>query len=67
MVAAVSEARRQEGLPVIVAPLEKLSADHFGMARMVSRPSLFFINDDQWRKDNPGQKIRLPFSFRLTE
>lgn len=43
-----------------VAPLEKLSKNHLTMARMISNGSLYFINDEKWRKENLAKKIKLP-------
>ena len=64
MVETVSKARqlagRKENVPVIVAPLEKLSRNHLSMGRMISNGNLFFINDEKWRKDNLAKKIKLP-------
>jgi hypothetical protein len=69
MVETVSKARqlagRKEKIPVIVAPLEKLSMKHLSMGRMISHRNLFFINDEKWRKENLTKKIKLPFFVRL--
>jgi hypothetical protein len=45
---------------MIVAPLQKLSAKHLAMRRMVSGGSMFFIDDEKWQKERPTEKIRLP-------
>ena len=69
MVETVSKARqladRKENVPVIVAPLQKLSNDHFTMASMIRHKNMFFINDEQWRKENLPKKIQLPLFIRI--
>lgn len=64
MVTALSKARQlarqKDNLPVIIAPLEKLSKDHLAMANMIREPNMFFIDDEQWRTDNLAKKIKLP-------
>jgi hypothetical protein len=69
MVETVSKARqlagRKENMPVIVAPLEKLSDNHLAMRRMLSNGKLFFINDEKWRKENLTKKIKLPLFVRI--
>ena len=71
MVETMSMARqltsRKENVPVIVAPLEKLSRNHLSMNRMISNRNLFFINDEKWRKDNLAKKIKLPLFVRIGE
>jgi hypothetical protein len=52
-------AGRKEHLPIIIAPLD-LSKSYLNMARMISKPNIFFINDEKWRKENLEKKIKLP-------
>ena len=69
MVETVSKARQlanqKENVPVIVAPLQKLSRNHLSMASMIRHKNMFFINDEQWRKENLPKKIQLPLSIRI--
>jgi len=69
MVETVSKARqladRKENVPVIVAPLQKLSRNHLAMASMIRHKNMFFINDEQWRKENLPKKIQLPLFIRI--
>ena len=69
MIETVSLARRlavkKENVAVIVAPLEKLSKNHLAMNNMISGRSLFFINDEKWRKENLAQKIKLPLFVKI--
>jgi hypothetical protein len=64
LVATIIKARQlanqKEALPVIVAPLEKLSENHLAMSKMIHGGNLLFINDEEWRKDNLATKIKLP-------
>jgi len=64
MVETVSKARQltrqKANVPVIVAPIEKLSKSHLTMARMIRNGNMFFINDEKWREDNLSKKIKLP-------
>ncbi len=68
MVATVSKARNlareKEALPVIVAPLQKLSDKHLAMRSMISSRNMFFIDDEKWRHDNLVNKIKLPLVIR---
>ena len=69
MVETVSKARQladqKEKVPVIVAPLQKLSRNHLAMASMIRHKNMFFINDEQWRKENLPKKIQLPLFIRI--
>ena len=69
MVETVSKARQlaaqKENVPVIVAPLQKLSRNHLAMASMIRHKNMFFINDEQWRKENLPKKIKLPLFIRI--
>jgi hypothetical protein len=69
MVETVSKARqladRKENVPVIVAPLQKLSRNHLAMASMIRHKNMFFINDEQWRKENLPKKIQLPLFIQI--
>ena len=69
MVETVSKARqladKKENVLIIVAPLQKLSNDHFTMASMIRHKNMFFINDEQWRKENLPKKIQLPLFIRI--
>ena len=69
MVETVSKARQlagqKENVPVIVAPLQKLSEKHLAMARMIRHKNMFFINDEQWRKENLPKKIQLPLFIQM--
>ncbi len=64
MVAAVSKARKmakeKQTIPLIVAPLEKLSGKHLAMSRMIRNGKLLFVSDEKWRKENLTKKIKLP-------
>jgi hypothetical protein len=69
MVEAVNKARQlidqKENVPVIVAPLQKLSKNHLVMASMIRHKNMFFINDEQWRKENLPKKIQLPLFIQI--
>jgi hypothetical protein len=52
---------------VIVAPLQKLSEKHLIMNRMVSNGNMLFLNDEKWREDNLGQKIKLPLFVEIVD
>lgn len=52
---------------LIVVPLEKLSDEHLVMRKMLSTQNMYFINDDEWRKNNVQQKIWLPYFFLLPD
>ena len=69
MVETVNKARQlanqKENVPVIVAPLQKLSRNHLSMASMIRHKNMFFINDEQWRKENLPKKIQLPLFIRI--
>lgn len=64
MVETVAKARQavkqQKYAPIVVVPLQPLSDAHLSMNRMLSNGKLFFINDEEWRKTNLPEKIRLP-------
>ncbi len=64
MVETVIKARRlaarKKKVILVVAPLEKLSAKHLAMRRMISGGSMFFIDDEKWQREKPAKKIRLP-------
>ncbi len=60
VIKARQSAEQQKGVAVIVAPLEELSANHLAMTNMISNGVLFFINDEQWRKENLPSKMKLP-------
>lgn len=69
MVETVNEARKfaakKENVPVIVVPMQKLSSDHFSMAKMVNNGNMFFVADEKWRKSNLAEKIELPLFIWL--
>ena len=69
MVETVIKARqlkdKKENVPVIVAPLQKLSRNHLAMASMIRHNNMFFINDEKWRKENLSKKIQLPLFIRI--
>ncbi|MEJ2688523.1 MAG: hypothetical protein P8130_00960 [Deltaproteobacteria bacterium] len=70
MVETISKARQLAGqgkkVPVIVAPLEKLSGNHLAMSRMIREGgNLFFVSDEQWRKENLAKEIKLPFFIQI--
>jgi len=69
MVETVSKARQfanqKENVPVIVAPLQKLSKNHLAMTSMIRNGNMFFINDEKWRKDNLAKKIKLPLFVQV--
>ncbi|MBU0485762.1 MAG: hypothetical protein KKB30_14755 [Proteobacteria bacterium] len=71
MVETVSKARKsagqKENLPVIVAPLQKLSSKHLAMANMISKGNIFFINDEKWQKATPAKKIKLPLFVEVMD
>lgn len=71
MVETVIKAReltdRKKGVRMIVAPMQQLSETHLSMNRMVSNGNILFINDEQWRKENLAEKIRLPLFVPLGE
>ena len=52
MVATVARARRlaiqEKNKVLIVVPLQKLSAHHFAMRRMLTRGNMLFVNDEKW-------------------
>jgi hypothetical protein len=69
MVQTVIKARqiadKKKRMQLIVAPLQQLSETHLFMNRMVSNGNMLFINDEQWRKENLAEKIRLPLFVPL--
>jgi hypothetical protein len=69
MVATVIKTRQiaDQGkrVQLIVAPLQQLSETPLRMNRMVSNGNMLFINDEQWRKENLAEKIRLPLFVPL--
>jgi hypothetical protein len=69
MVETVIKARqmaaKKENIPVVVAPLQKLSGSHFAMARMVSNGNMYFIDDEAWRKANLNANVKLPLFVRI--
>ena len=69
MVETVSKARQlaaqKKNITVIVAPLQKLSRNHLAMASMIRHKNMFFINDEQWRKENLPKKIQLPLFIQI--
>ncbi|MDF1577092.1 MAG: hypothetical protein P1P81_01460 [Desulfobulbales bacterium] len=71
MVVAVSKARElsdQKGtVPLIVAAVEKLSAQHLAMAKMVRGERMLFIDDGGWRESSLPEKIRLPLFVEIEE
>ncbi|HBI14397.1 MAG TPA: hypothetical protein DDY20_02580 [Desulfobulbaceae bacterium] len=71
MVATVVRARqsadRNKGAQVIVAPLQQLSGTHLHMNSMVSGGGMLFVNDEQWRRENLAEKIRLPLFVPLED
>jgi len=68
MVETISRVRqlaiKKENMPVIVAPIQKLSSNHLIMAKMVSNGKMLFVNDEKWRKANLPKKIKLPLFVR---
>jgi hypothetical protein len=64
MVATVIKARQiadqKNRVQLIVAPLQQLSETYLLMGRMVSNGNVLFIDDEQWRRENLDEKIRLP-------
>jgi hypothetical protein len=71
MVAAVSKARelsdQKETVPLLVAPVEKLSAPHLAMVKMVRGERMLFIDDEKWRESILPEKIRLPLFVEIDE
>jgi len=69
MVATVIKARQiaDQGnrVQLIVALFQQLSETHLAMNRMVSNGNMLFIDDEQWRKENLAEKIRLPLFVPL--
>jgi hypothetical protein len=69
MVATVIKARQLAGqnkvVRLIVAPLQQLTETHLLMNRMVGNGSMLYIDDEQWRKKNLAEKIKLPFFVSL--
>lgn len=58
-------ADQKKRVQLIVAPLQQLSETHLLMNRMVSNGNMLFIDDEQWRKENLAEKIRLPLFVPL--
>ena len=58
-------AAKRGSVPVIVAPLERLSDKHLSMARMLRSGEVFFVDDEEWRKENLQDKIRLPLFLQF--
>lgn len=58
-------ADQKKEVKIIVAPLEKLSEKHLAMNRMVSNGSMYFIDGEQWCKQNLTKKIMLPLFIPL--
>jgi hypothetical protein len=71
MVATVVRARQSadgnKGAQVIVAPLQQLSETHLRMNSMVSGGGMLFIDDEEWRRENLAEKIRLPLFVPLED
>jgi hypothetical protein len=71
MIAAVSRARElsdQKGtVPLIVAPVEKIPAQHLAMAKMVRGERMLFIDNEKWRESILREKIRLPLFGEIEE
>ena len=69
MVETVIKARRlaarKKNVIMIVAPLEKLSAKHLTMRRMVSGGRMCFIDDEKWQKEKLAKKIKLPLFVHI--
>lgn len=69
MVATVTMVRKlaakKINVPIIVAPLEKLSEKHLDMNRMINGGNMLFIDDEKWRKEDPTKSIRLPLFQRI--
>jgi hypothetical protein len=71
MVETVIRARqlsgRKENLPVIIAAPLDLSKSYLNMAKMISKPNMFFINDEKWRKKNLEKKFMLPLFIVISD
>lgn len=71
MAATVVRARQSadgnKGVRVIVAPLQQLSENHLRMNSMVCGGGMLFIDDEQWRRKNLAEKIRLPLFVPLED
>jgi hypothetical protein len=69
MVTTISKARelsdQKQDATLFVAPLQALSKNHLVMNRMISNESIFFVNDEQWRKKNLPEKMKLPLFVRI--
>lgn len=69
MVATISKARRlaatKGSMPMIIAPLQELSNSHLSMTRMIRNGNMFFVNDEEWRKQNLTKKVKLPLFFLI--
>lgn len=60
-------AEQHEPTALFIAPLESLGPAHLSIRKMVSGGAMFFIDDEQWRKDNLAEKIRLPLFVPIDE
>jgi len=71
MVETISKARQlatqNEDVPMIVAPLEKLSKKHLAMSRMIRNGNMFFVENEKWRQGNLATKIRLPLFVQVRD
>ena len=53
-------ADQRNGDKLIVASVQELSDKYLAMKRMVSGGDMLFIDDEQWRKENLAERVRLP-------
>lgn len=69
-VETVIKARRlakQTDTILIVIPLEPLSENHLAMRQMVRGDNMLFVDDENWRKENVPEKMKLPRFIQIRE
>ncbi|MBU0676408.1 MAG: hypothetical protein KJ950_17370 [Proteobacteria bacterium] len=65
VVKARSLAHQKATIPLIVAPLQKLTDTHLAMAKMISGSTLLFMKDEEWRQKNLANRLKLPLIISI--
>ncbi len=68
MVETVNTARQlhqKSDTQVIVVPLQHLSDKHLSMSQLLSSGTLYFVDDDTWRKTSIPEDLQLPTFLQL--
>ena len=58
-------AKQGKGAKLIVVPVQQLSKKHLAMHRMLVGDNMLFVGDEQWRKENLPENVRLPLYIDL--